>query len=114
LATCTIDFGENIPESHDAYDSHSALADNLSTLYAKNRYKINEQDFFYAGTRNLIYASAIKSSQDAYPDEEPTETMCETIEEINDHLSTTISTENRVAAGYARLAFTVRQYIVDP
>jgi len=105
---------ENIPESHDAYDSHSALADNLSTLYAKNRYKINEQDFFYAGTRNLIYASAIKSSQDAYPDEEPTETMCETIEEINDHLSTTISTENRVAAGYARLAFTVRQYIVDP
>jgi len=103
-----------VGDSHPAYDDHNALAENLSTLYAQNRYKVNEQDFFYAGARNLIYAIAVKSSQDADPDEEPPEKMCETIEKINERISTTISTEDRVAAGYARLAFTIKQYIVDP
>jgi CRISPR-associated protein Csc3 len=104
---------ENIPESHDAYDSHSALADNLSTQ-SQGFYTINDQDFFYAGARNLLYATALKAKQDADPDSGPTDSMAETMETLNDRLPIDIDTTTRVAPGYARLVYTFKRAFVDP
>ncbi|WP_280518337.1 type I-D CRISPR-associated protein Cas10d/Csc3 [Halococcus dombrowskii] len=104
---------DDIPESHDAYDSHSALADNLSTQ-SQGFYTINDQDFFYAGARNLLYATALKAKQDADPDSGPTDSMAETMETLNDRLPIDIDTTTRVAPGYARLVYTFKRAFVDP
>ena len=104
---------DDIPESHDAYDSHSALADNLSTQ-SQGFYTINDQDFFYAGARNLLYATALKAKQDADPDSDPTDSMVETMETLNDRLPIDIDTTTRVAPGYARLVYTFKRAFVDP
>ncbi|WP_049904832.1 type I-D CRISPR-associated protein Cas10d/Csc3 [Natrialba asiatica] len=103
----------DIPESHDAYDSHSALADNLSTQ-SQGFYTINDQDFFYAGARNLLYATALKAKQDADPDSGPTDSMAETMETLNERLPIDIDTTTRVAPGYARLVYTFKRAFVDP
>ncbi|WP_049896054.1 type I-D CRISPR-associated protein Cas10d/Csc3 [Haloferax volcanii] len=102
-----------IGDSHPAYDDHDALADNLSTQ-SQGFYTINDQDFFYAGARNLLYAVAVKAKQDADPDSDPTDSMAETMESLNEHLPIDIDATTRVAPGYARLVYTFKRAFVDP
>ncbi|MFC7131433.1 type I-D CRISPR-associated protein Cas10d/Csc3 [Haloferax chudinovii] len=102
-----------IGDSHPAYDDHDALADNLSTQ-SQGFYTINDQDFFYAGARNLLYAVAVKAKQDADPDSDPTDSMAETMESLNERLPIDIDATTRVAPGYARLVYTFKRAFVDP
>ncbi|GGN23497.1 type I-D CRISPR-associated protein Cas10d/Csc3 [Halarchaeum nitratireducens] len=102
-----------IGDSHPAYDDHDALAENLSTQ-SQGFYTINDQDFFYAGARNLLYAVAVKATQDADPDADPTDSMAETMETLNDRLPIEIDTTTRVAPGYARLVYTFERSFVAP
>jgi len=103
----------DIGDSHPAYDDHDALADNLSTQ-SQGFYTINDQDFFYAGARNLLYAVAVKAKQDADPDSDPTDSMAATMETLNDRLPIDIDVTTRVAPGYARLVYTFKRAFVDP
>ncbi len=103
----------DIGDSHPAYDDHDALADNLSTQ-SHGFYTINDQDFFYAGARNLLYAVAVKAKQDADPDSDPTDSMAETMETLNERLPIDIDATTRVAPGYARLVYTFKRAFVDP
>ena len=102
-----------IGDSHPAYDDHDALADNLATQ-SQGFYTINDQDFFYAGVRNILYAVAVKAKQDADPDSDPTDSMAETMELLNKRLPIDIDTTTRVAPGYARLVYTFKRAFVDP
>lgn len=102
-----------IGDSHPAYDDHDALAENLSTQ-SQGFYTINDQDFFYAGARNLLYAIAVKAKQDADPDANPTDSMAETMGSLNDRLPIEIDATTRVAPGYARLVYTFERSFVEP
>jgi CRISPR-associated protein Csc3 len=104
---------EEIGESHPAYDDRQRLAENLG-VQSQGFYTINEQDFFYAGAPNVLLAVTVKAVQDADPDSEPTDSMRETMELLNERLPTNIDATTRVAPGYARLAYTIKRAFVDP
>jgi CRISPR-associated protein Csc3 len=104
---------DDINESHDAYQDKVKLAENLTTR-SQGFYGINEQDFFYAGTGKVLSAIVTKATQDADPEADPTDSMRETMEELSEFVPFDIDSENRVAAGYARLAYTVKRAFVDP
>lgn len=105
---------DDINDSHDAYQNEVKLAENLSTRGPKGRYAVNEQDLFYAGTGAVLSAIVVKATQDADPEADPTESMAETMDALSEFLPFDINSENRVAAGYARLAHTVKRAFVDP
>jgi CRISPR-associated protein Csc3 len=103
----------SIQDSHEAYANFKSLAGNLTTQ-SQGFYAINNQDFFYAGTETVLAAVVAKSFQDADPAQEPTDNMRETMEMLSEQLPIDIRSEDRVAAGYARLAYTVKRAFVDP
>jgi len=104
---------DSVQNSHETYDNHNELAGNLTTR-SMGFYAINNQDFFYAGTETVLAAVVAKSFQDADPDQDPTDNMRETMETLSEQLPMDIRSEDRVAAGYARLAYTVKRAFVDP
>ena len=104
---------ERVGESHDAYQDRVKLAENLTTR-SQGFYGINEQDFFYAGIEQVLGAVVTKATQDADPEADPTESMAETMDALSEFLPFDIDSENRVAAGYARLVYTVKRAFVDP
>lgn len=102
-----------IGEVHPAYNDRDKLAENLS-VQSQGFYTINEQDFFYAGAANMLLAVTVKAVQDADPDDDPTDSMRETMELLDERLPIDINATNRVAPGYARLAYTIKRAFVDP
>jgi CRISPR-associated protein Csc3 len=102
-----------IRDSHDAYADSSELSGNLATRYAKDFYGINDQEFFYAGANNVLGAVVRKSVGDADPDDEPTENMVDSMEDLESHLPIEIERTRR-PIGYGRLVYTVRRAFVDP
>ena len=103
----------SVQNAHPAYTSYNELAGNLETR-SQGFYAINDQDFFYAGTETVLAAVVANSFQDADPDQDPTDSMRETMEMLSERLSIDIRSEDRVAAGYARLAYTVKRAFVEP
>lgn len=104
---------DEVEEAHPAYDDRQRLAENLG-VQSQGFYEINEQDFFYAGAANVLLAVTVKAVQDADPNSEPTDSMREAMELLNDKLPIGIDSTTRVAPGYARLAYTIKQAFVDP
>lgn len=104
---------ERVRKSHDAYQDRVKLAENLTTR-SQGFYGINEQDFFYAGIEQVLGAIVTKATQDADPEADPTEKMNETMDALSAFLPFNIDSGNRVAAGYARLVYTVKRAFVDP
>jgi len=104
---------DTVQSSHKAYSSYDKLVGNLTTR-SQGFYGINDQDFFYAGTERVLAAVVAKSFQDADSDQDPTDSMRETMEMLSERLPIDIQSENRVAAGYARLAYTVKRAFVEP
>ncbi len=102
-----------INDAHPAYKNREQLAENLATR-SQGFYGINNQDFFYAGAPNVLLAISVKAKQDADPTTDPTDSMQETMESLNERLPIEIDTTTRVAPGYARLAYTVKRSYVDP
>lgn len=105
---------KSVQNAHEAYSDPSALADNLAVRGAKGFYAINNQDFFYAGVETVLAAVTTKAFEDANSDRDPTDNMRETMEMLSGRLPIKIQSDNRVAAGYARLAYTVKRAFVDP
>lgn len=103
---------ENVKESHEAYKDATKLRDNLTTR-SQGFYGINDQDFFYAGAGTVLKAIAQKSVTDADPDDDPTESMAETMEALEEHLSFGID-RTREPVGLARCVYTVKRSYVDP
>lgn len=103
----------NVQESHETFQDRTALAENLATR-SQGFYGINQQDVFYAGAGTVLAAIVTKAEQDADPDDSPTESMEETMEALSERLPIDIFAGDRVAPGYARLAYTVKRAFVDP
>lgn len=102
----------NIQESHEAYSDASELQGNLATR-SQGFYGINEQDFFYAGAGTVLEAIVRKAVGDTDPDDEPTDSMAQTMEDLETHLPFDIERSRR-PVGMARLVDTVRRSFVAP
>jgi len=102
----------NIRESHKAYADSSELTGNLPTR-SMGFYGINDQEFFYAGSDTVLGAVVRKAVGDADPDNEPTESMTDSMTGLEAYLPIEIERTRR-PVGYARLAYTVRRAFVDP
>lgn len=103
---------ENVRTSHSAYQNPRQLTDNLTTR-SQGFYGINDQDFFYAGPEMVLEAVALKGASDADPDSEPTESMAETMAELEEYLPSEIL-RTREPVGLARFAYTVKRAFVEP
>lgn len=104
---------DEVGETHPAYDDKQRLAENLG-VQSQGFYTINEQDFFYAGAANVLLAVTVKSVQDADPDADPTESMRETMELLDERLPIEIDTTTRTVPGYSRLVYTIKRAFIDP
>ena len=103
---------ENIRNSHKAYKNHGQLVQNL-TVRSQGFYGINDQDFFYAGPKTVLKAVALKGTTDADPSSDPTDSMADSMEELEAYLPFNID-RTREPAGLARLVYTVKRSFVDP
>lgn len=103
---------ESVKQSHEAYRDATKLRDNLTTR-SQGFYGINDQDFFYAGATTVLKAVAQKSSNDADPNEEPTDSMADTMESLETHLPFKIN-RTREPVGFARFVYTVKRAFIDP
>lgn len=103
---------QNVRESHAAYKDHGQLSQNL-TVRSQGFYGINDQDYFYAGPETVLQAVALKGATDADPDSEPTDSMAETMEELEAYLPFEID-RTREPVGLARLVYTIKRSFVDP
>jgi len=103
---------DNIGEAHQAYGSPSELKGNLTTR-SQGFYGINEQDFFYAGADMVLAAIVLNGIGDADPDNEPTDSMADSMAALEDFLPFAIERTRR-PVGLARLVYTVRRAFVDP
>jgi len=104
---------ENVRNSHAAYQDYGQLVENLSILHAQNAYQINDQDFFYAGPETVLRSVALRGSQDADPDADPTEAMADSMSELETYLPFSIK-RTREPVGLARLVYTIKRSFVDP
>ena len=102
----------NIRQSHEAYRDATRLRDNLATR-PHGFYGINDQDFFYAGAARVLNAIVLRAVSDADPDDDPTESMCDSMAALEEHLPMQI-TRTREPVGLARLADTVHRSFVNP
>jgi len=103
---------ENIQESHEAYSDANELQGNLATR-SQGFYGINEQDFFYAGAETVLEAVVRNAVGDADPDNDPTDSMAETMAGLETYFPFDIERSRR-PVGMARLADTVRRSFVKP
>jgi CRISPR-associated protein Csc3 len=103
---------ESVRGAHEAYRDATKLRNNLTTR-SQGFYGINDQDFFYAGTETVLEAVALKSVTDADPEDEPTDSMAETMAGLEKYLPFDID-RTREPVGFARLAYTVKRSFVDP
>jgi len=103
---------QGIQDSHSAYDDPRKLSGNLSTR-SQGFYGINEQDFFYAQPVDVLEAVGLRGVADADPDDDPTDSMAGTMEELESYLPFEIE-RSRSPVGYARIAYTVKRSFVDP
>jgi CRISPR-associated protein Csc3 len=103
---------ESVRNSNEAYRDATKLQDNLTTR-SQGFYGINDQDFFYAAPETILEAVALKSGADADPDDEPTDSMADTMAGLESHLPFGID-RTREPVGLARFAYTVKRSFVDP
>ena len=103
---------ESVQNAHEAYRDATKLRDNLTTR-SQGFYGINNQDFFYAGPATVLEAVTLKSATDANPEDEPTDSMSETMAGLETRLPFEID-RTREPIGFARLAYTVKRSFVDP
>jgi len=105
-------FEQGVRDAHPTYCDPKRLAGNLTTR-SQGFYGINEQDFFYAGADRLFRAVALKAVDDADPEDEPTESMAQTMAALEAHLPFEVERTRR-PIGLARLVYTVKRTFVDP
>lgn len=105
-------FEQGVRDAHPTYRDPTRLAENLTTR-SHGFYGINDQDFFYAGADRLLRAVALQAVDDADPDDEPTESMAETMAALESHLPFEVERTRR-PVGLARLVYTVKRTFVDP
>lgn len=102
----------SIRQSHKAYADAAQLKENLTTR-SQGFYGINDQDFFYAGAETVLGALAQKGVGDADPDNEPTDSMADSMAGLEAYLPFEIERTRR-PVGFARVAYTVKRAFVDP
>ena len=103
---------ENVRNSHEAYKDHGQLVRNL-TVRSQGFYGINDQDFFYAGPKTVLKAITLKGTTDADPSSDPTDSMADSMEELEQYLPFNIE-RTREPVGLARFVYTVKRSFVDP
>ena len=107
-----INLKENIRGSHPAYKDYGQLVNNL-TVRSQGFYGINDQDFFYAGPETVLKSVTLKGTTDADPSSDPTDSMADSMEELESYLPFNID-RTREPVGLARLVYTVKRSFVDP
>lgn len=112
ISTVFDELKDSVQDAHEAYRNPAKLRDNLATR-SQGFYGINDQDFFYAGPETVLEAVALKSGIDADPDDDPTDSMVETMAALESYLPFSID-RSREPIGLARFAYTVKRSFVDP
>jgi CRISPR-associated protein Csc3 len=102
----------NVQNAHPSYQNASGLAQNLATR-SQGFYGINDQDFFYAGPATVLEAVLLNGIDDADPGSDPTDSMADSMAELETYLSFEID-RTREPVGLARLVYTVKRSFVDP
>lgn len=104
-------FTTKVRDSHRSYANPVELAENINTVYNLGYYSPSDEDFFYAGPERVIRALAHKAAADGDVDNDPTESMVESIRDVGDELGVKLD-ETRQLVGVARLVGGVRKTVV--
>lgn len=104
-------FTAKIRNSHHSYADAVELAENINTVYNLGYYSPSDEDFFYAGPERVIRALAHKAAADGNVDNDPTESMVESIRDAGELLGFELD-ETRQLIGIARLVGGVRKTVV--
>lgn len=105
-------FTEKVRNSHRSYSNAVELAENIDTVYNLGYYSPSDEDFFYAGPENVVLALAYKAAIDGNVDNDPTDSMVESIREAGEVLGVELE-ETRQLVGVARLVGGVKKTIVS-
>jgi len=104
-------FTKKVRNSHRSYANETELAENINTVYHLGYYSPSDEDFFYAGSERVVHALAHKAAVDGDDDNDPSESMIESIRDAGDALGIELD-ETRQLVGVARLVGGVRKTIV--
>jgi len=104
-------FTKKVRNSHRSYANETELAENINTVYHLGYYSPSDEDFFYAGSERVVHALAHKAAVDGDDDNDPSESMIESIRDAGDALGMELD-ETRQLVGVARLVGGVRKTIV--
>lgn len=103
-------FTKTVRQSHHSYSSPTELMDNITTSHL-GFYGPSDEDFFYAGPENVLQAVVRKAAQDGDTDDDPTDSMSESIAKVADVVPIELD-DTRQLVGTARLVYTVHRAIV--
>lgn len=104
------EFTNTVRRSHHSYSSPTELMDNITTSHL-GFYAPSDEDFFYAGPENVLQAVVRKAAQDGDTDNDPTDSMSESIAKVAEVVPIELD-DRRQLVGTARLVYTVHRAIV--
>lgn len=104
-------FTEKVRNSHHSYSNDVELAENINTVYNLGYYAPSDEDFFYAGKETVVRALAQKAAADGNVDNDPTDSMVESIQEVEEELGLELD-KTRKLVGFARLVGGIRKVIL--
>jgi CRISPR-associated protein Csc3 len=105
------EFTNTVRQSHHSYSSPTELMDNITTSHL-GFYAPSNEDFFYAGPENVLQAVVCKAAQDGDTDDDPTDSMSESIAKVAEVVPIKLH-DTRQLVGVARLVYTVHRAIVS-
>jgi len=112
VGSITKRLGEKIRESHSSYRDPDQLRSNFSTL-PKGLYSLNEPDFFYAGSEQMLRAIVGKGITDGDANNSPSDPAIKSMERLESALCTEF-VKSEQQYGLARFVNTIKKSFVDP
>lgn len=103
-------FTDTVRESHPSYKNPATLMDSIGTGRL-GYYDPSPEDFFYAGPASVLRAMVLKAASDGDTDEQPTESMTESIEKVDAEVPISLD-DTRQLVGAARLVYGIHRTIV--
>ena len=103
-------FTRTVRNSHRSYTDPVRLMENIETGRL-GYYDPSAQDFFYAGPENVIDAMVRKAAADGDTDDDPTDSMSESIEKVAGEVPIKLN-DTRQLVGAARLVYGIHRTVV--
>lgn len=106
------EFTEIVRRSHPSYSSPTKMMDSISASHL-GYYILSDQDFFYAGRKNVLRTLARKAAQDGDTDKDLTDSMAAGISKVADEVPIELEPTRQLVAT-ARLVYSIHRSIVPP